>query len=116
MKYLSQFLKFDFESFSAKKAYLALNCSPWIDYDSKQKLGTRIEAVIYRDETPYRQKDGEKGDNRFEKIVFKVSRDISLPENVFIQPVNATASIYGEYRNQISVKCSDIKVIQPSSK
>ena len=59
MKKLSQFVKFDFEGFSKGKLYKVTGVEKWDDYDTKVHLGTRLKTVIAKDETPYKQKDGE---------------------------------------------------------
>lgn len=53
--------------------------------------------------------------NRFEKLTFKVSKDVEIPIEAIVEPLNATAAVYGDYRNQLSVKCSDIKVLRTKS-
>ena len=42
------------------------------------------------------------------KITFKVNKDINVPLKARVKPINAVATIYGDYRNQLSVKCDDI--------
>lgn len=110
MKHLSQFSLFDWEAFSKDKAYMALGQKPWTD--NGKQLGTRLETVIAKDDTAYSQKDGEHVTNRYEKITFKVKKVLNIPENTFVLPVNAVAKVYGEYRNQLSVVCDDIKISQ----
>lgn len=112
MKHLSQFVHFNWEAFAEGKRFLVTSCRPWIDFESKEALGSAIEVVIYKDETEYRQKDGEQTTNLFEKLTFKVNKEVDIPLKSFIEPINATATIYGEYRNQLSVKCDDITVLR----
>lgn len=114
MKHLNEFLTFDAEAFLKDKSFLTIAVKDWIDYDTKKKLGTAVETVITKDDTPYRTKDGKPAEtNRFEKIIFKVSKDVNVPLDSYIKAVNPTASVYGEYRNMLSVKCDDIQVLQP---
>ncbi len=49
----------------------------------------------------------------FEKLTFKVARDINVSEGDAVIPVDPQITIYGEFRNQLSVKCADIKVMKP---
>ena len=105
MKKLSQFSVFDFEAFSKGKLYLCTGQSEWKDYNTGEHLGTKVDVVIYRDDTAYVQKEGESVSNRFEKLTFKA----------IIEPVDAVATIYGDYRNLLSVKCADIKVLRTKS-
>lgn len=111
MKKLSQFLKFDMEAFSRDKVYVSTGQSPWNDFDTKEHLGTKIEAFIAEDKTPYKCKDGEVVSNRFEKIIFKIKKDVNVPVNARVMPVNPVAVVYGDYRNQLSVTADDIRVI-----
>lgn len=113
MKFLSQFLKFDLDSFLRDKTLMAVEVKEWKDYDSGDHLGHKLEALITQDNTPYRQKDGEHTTNRFEKLTIKVPKDINVPPDTYIVPVNATATVYGEYRNMLSITAEDIKILQP---
>ena len=71
-----------------------------------------MEAVIYKDHTDYgTSQNGEAVSNLFEKIVFKVPSKINVPVSVEIVPVNAVATVYGEYHNQLSVTAESIKVV-----
>ena len=57
MKKLSQFSGFDDEAFSKGKLYLCTGQSEWKDYNTGEHLGTKVEVVIYRDDTAYVQKE-----------------------------------------------------------
>lgn len=118
MKHLHQFEIFDFKKFSEGKVYLTTGCSPWKDYNNTSVVyGTKVEAAIVKDETPYVQKEGEHTTNRFEKIVFKVAKsNMSIPPNSYIQPVNPVATIWGTQRNNLSVRCDDIEILQLKNK
>lgn len=111
MKKLAQFLKFDFEEFSKGKLYQAVGMSEWKDYETKAHMGVKVETVIARDNTQYKQKEGELVTNAYEKITFKIRKDVSVPMNSFVVPVNAVSVVYGDYRNQLSVTADDIRVI-----
>lgn len=113
MKKLSQFMHFDIDRFLEDKAIQVTEVKPWEDFDHKGKvLGTVIEVVILEDKTVYDCKDGETVSNRFEKFKIKVpQRSVSVAVGDFVAPVNATATVYGEHRNQLSVKADNIIVI-----
>ena len=115
MKALNQFNKFGWEQFSAGKQYAVTQVSDYSDFNTGEHLGTKIEVVIVVDDTVYRTRDGEAFTNRFEKLVFKVNKDINLPLDAMVQPKGVTATIYGEYRNQLSIKCEDVVVIDPTA-
>ena len=110
MKKLSQFMRFDFEAFSKEKIYQVIGISEWRDYETKKHMGTKLEVVITRDNTQYKQKEGENVSNRFEKLTFKICKDINVPMNTSVMPINAVATVYGDYRNQLSVTADDIHV------
>lgn len=110
MKGLAQFNKFDWDSFANGKQFIVTSVDEYIDFDTKAHLGTKVECIISVDKTPYVFKAGKEFTNRFEKITFKVMKDMSIPLDAHVMPKNVTASIYGEFRNQLSVKCEDILI------
>lgn len=114
LKKLSQFLKFDFDEFIKGKACQVTSTGEWVDFTSKVHMGTKLEAVITRDATPYKQKEGENVTNLYEKLTFKVRKDVKVPVGAYVVPVNAVATVYGDYRNQLSVTADDIRVITPN--
>lgn len=112
MKALNQFIVFDCERFFAGKTMKYVGSSGWSDYNTKAHLGTKVEAVIAEDKTAYKQKDGACISNLYEKIVFKCRKDVgSIPSGASIVPVNPVATVYGEYRNLLSITCDDIRVV-----
>lgn len=46
--------------------------------------------------------------NRFEKLKFKVNKDITIPMDAIIVSVNPVATVYGKYRNNLSVKWDNV--------
>lgn len=116
MKGLNQFLSFNWDAFAEGKTFIVTGVSEYQDFDTKAHLGTKVDCVIATDKTLYKFKDGEEFTNRFEKISFKIAKDVNIPIETRVIPVNAVASIYGEYRNQLSVKAEDIQVIMPKEK
>lgn len=113
MKYLSQFVgSFNWLAFSEGKQFRVIGYREWKDFESGSHLGTKVEVVIFKDETSYKQRDGEVANNLFEKLVFKVAKNIEIPINSIVEPLGVTATIFGEYRNQLSVKAEDIKILQ----
>ena len=112
MKKLVQFQRFDILAFVHGKEFTVCGIGEWLDFATKAHLGTKLEVVISKDNTVYIQKDGEHITNLFEKLVFKVPKDIKVPMGAIVEPVNAVATIYGEYQNNLSVKADDVKVVQ----
>ena len=108
MKKLNVFVKFDWRAFSSGKIFTATGTSPWKDQQGNV-IGTRIETAITRDNTDY-------GDttvsNLYEKVTIKVpTPGVIIPIGAIVEPVSATATVYGEYRNLLSVKAAEIKVV-----
>ena len=116
MKGLNQFLVFDWDSFAEGKQFVVTGISEYQDYETKVHIGSKVECVIAVDNTTYAFKEGKMFTNRFEKITFKVSKDVNIPLETRIMPKNVVASIYGEFRNQLSIKCDDIVLAAPKEK
>ncbi|MBR1816017.1 MAG: hypothetical protein IJ763_04880 [Lachnospiraceae bacterium] len=116
MKGLNQFLNFDWSAFAEGKQFIVTGLSEYQDFETKAHLGTKVDCIIALDKTPYVFKDGKEFTNRFEKISFKVSKDMNIPLESRVMPKNVVASIYGEYRNQLSVKCDDIVIATSKEK
>ena len=113
MKYLNQFNHFDFEAFVKGKKLEVLDVRENVDYNTKEHIGTKVEAVITEDATPYIIPEGRTpSSNKYEKIVFKLAKDIKVPIGARITVKNAVARIYGEYNNQLAVTCEDIIVVE----
>ncbi len=114
LKKLSQFIKFDWDAFIAGKDFVCVGTSELVDYNTKNHLGTKVEAVIIKDATHYETKNGEAVSNVYEKITFKVMKDIAVPHNARIVPVNVKAKAYGDngFINKLSITCDDIQVVQ----
>lgn len=112
MKFLSQFTKFDFDRFSEGKEYMVVEAIPWLENNTKRLLGTTVSVVIITDKTQY--SDVKPGNNRYEKLNFKVKKQVNVSPDTRVIPVNPIAKVYGDYNNLLSVTCDDIKVIEPS--
>lgn len=116
MKGLKYYIDFLWDLFARGKKFMVVNCTDWNDYQTKQHLGSKVEVVIVEDKTPYTSTNGEAVTNLYEKLTFKVSKEIKIPQNALVEPVNVTAKVYGEYRNQLSIKCDDIKILSQGQK
>ncbi|MDO5765653.1 MAG: hypothetical protein Q4P84_08150 [Elusimicrobiales bacterium] len=115
MKGLNQFLKFDWDSFSGGKEFTTTSVAAWVDFESKKHMGTKVEVVISLDSTQYRQKEGQQISNLYEKLTFKTTKDVHVPIGAKVIPINVTATVYGEYKNLLSVRCDDLRVVQSGS-
>lgn len=116
MKGLNQFVEFNWNAFAKDKVFIAKGISEYVDFKTKEHLGTKVDGGIAEDNTQYVFKDNEEFSNVFETITFKVSKDIKVPIGVRIIPVNAKAVVYGDARNMLSVKCDDIQIVTPKEK
>lgn len=115
-KKLNQFAFFDYLKFSEGKVLKLVAIEPWKDFDTGTVLGTKYKTVIAQDKTHYNLKDGEQVSNLFEKLDFKVPHDPhNIPLGSVVKPVNPVATVYGQYRNQLSVRADDIQVVNPQT-
>lgn len=107
MKALYQFEHFDLNGFLAGKSLAITAINDLTDYNSGTPIGKKVECAIVRDETKYApSKDGGVVSNLYEKLIVK----IKLPHTVAnvaigdeVVPINATATVYGDYRNKLSI-------------
>ncbi len=112
MKKLSKYVTFNWEGFANQKAFLVTGVRPWTDHETGALCGTKIDVVIIKDDTDYgASKEGEKVTNLFEKLTIKVPSKISVPISSQIEVINATAVVYGNYHDQLSVTAESIKVV-----
>lgn len=116
MKKLAQFQYFDWNRFNSGKELNVTEVKDWEDFERKGTiLGTVVEVVILTDDTEYDLKPGEMVSNRFEKFKIKVPKNnLTVKVGDFVEPVNPVATVYGEHRNQLSVKADDIVVVDPT--
>ena len=111
---LAQYLRFDCAAFLKDKVLSVTTCGPLQDYETKQVTGTKVVVVVTKDETPYKPKaDGTVVSNLYEKITVKLpgKMGLTVPVGSVVELINATGTVYGEYRNQLSITADDIKVI-----
>lgn len=114
MKKLRDFMTFQADSFFKEKLLQVVSINEWIDYDTKERLGTKVEVVIVSDKTPYSVKPDERVTNRFEKINVKVKKDAVVARpNDKVRLVNPECKVWGDYSNQLSVTCDDLEVLTP---
>ena len=110
MRYLNQFLDFRLSEFMEDKTLISVGVSDLVDYNADKKIiGCKISSVIYKDDTLYSRPDDDTSSNVFEKLSIKVpGKKLNIPNNVEIKlPDTATAVVYGEYRNQLSITSPD---------
>ena len=107
MKFLTQFLKFAADPFFAGKVLTVTGLREWLDHSTKAKLGWIVDTVITVDNTPYKCKDGVVASNLYEKLALKVEKKPAVSVGDSVMPVNPVCTVYGDFRNQLSVRCDD---------
>ena len=112
LKKLSQFERFDAKGFFANLELGAVGQSEWKDYETRAHKGTKVEVVVIGDKHNYNTTNGEQISNIYEKLTVKIPKDIEVPMNSHVRLINAYATVYGQYRNQLSVTAEDIEVIK----
>lgn len=112
LKKLSQFERFDSERFFSNLSLGAVGQSEWKDFETGAHKGTKVEIVIIGDKHNYDSANGQQVSNIYEKLTVKVPKDIEVPMNSHVRLVNVYATVYGQYRNQLSVTAEDIEVIK----
>lgn len=113
MKALRQFLTFDIDRFLCDKTLVVVSISDLIDYDSTKIVGTKVECAIIKDDTPYiLGKDGQAITNLYEKLVIKIRypHTVDVTVGTEVTPINATATVYGDYSNKLSVTAEGLAV------
>lgn len=120
LKGLRGFLNFDSTGFFKDKQLMITAISKWQDFKSKEVLGTKVEIVIIQDNMNYAIKNGEQISNKFEKLTVKIAKPLNDMQNTItidsiVTLINPTATVYGNYSENLSVKCSDIKVVKPAN-
>lgn len=107
------------DDFFKGKTFLTTDVKPLTEYGVKNPkiIGTKVEVVIWENNTEYDGKDGGSVSNKFEKLLFKTSKDLigKIPVNCYVVPVNPVAKVYGEYNNQLSITCDDITIDNKNS-
>lgn len=110
MKYLTRFLSFNLPAFLEGKTIQYIGKETWRDFNSGEILGTKVKGLITRDETDYGN-NAEPRANLYEKVVIKVPKELELPLNSAIMPLEATSTVFGDYRNQLSIVAKDIEIV-----
>lgn len=117
MKKLRMFNKFDCEAFFKDKDVRVMAQEPWNEYEDgkvTKQLGTIFKCVIATDNTKYEGKDVEPDLNAGEQINVKVPQPPKqfkkFSRIVFINP---TASVYGSFQSELSVKAEDVDIFPP---
>lgn len=117
MRNLNVFRVFRANDFLKGKELTCIQSGPLKDYKTKDVIGTRVEAVITRDDTDYGMKDGKpRPNNQYEKLVIKVKKmDLDIPQGTIITLAGeVTGVVYGDYQEKLSITADDVKAVQPA--
>lgn len=113
MKGLAKFLRFDTAAFLRDKELQITARSELVEYGTGKHQGTKFTVAITADKTMYPSgKDGTgEYSNLFEKFTVKVFKDINVPVGATVELVNPVGTVYGEFRNQLSVRADDVRIV-----
>lgn len=111
VKRLNSFQFFNTIAFLEKLILMGMRCEPWQDFSTKQLKGIKVTATVWADHHDY-------GDpsisNVGEQLVIKVLNpnaellDFTTPH--FIEVINPTGKIYGEFSNQLSLVADQVVI------
>lgn len=116
MKKLREFNKFDTDAFFKDKDVRIISSEDWSEYEDgkiSKQLGTKYKCIIASDNTEY------KGDNIAPDLNAGYQVDVKVPKKAKefkkfskITFVNSTASVYGTFMHELSVKAEDVTIIE----
>ena len=117
LKKLNQFIQFNWNAFLTGKEIRCSEVAELVDFNTKEHLGTKVVAIIVKDDTQYNNTDGKAVSNRYEKFNINVLKDVKVPIDAKIMPADVVrATAYGEkdsqFKTKLTITCKDIKVIQ----
>ena len=116
MKGLKQFQHFDVAGFLQPLGLRSKDCGAWKD-ENNNVLGTRITAVIVRDDANLTDNKGIPINRVFDTFSIKIPNiSLTIPPNAPIRVINpqtAVGSVWGTYQNNLTVTCDGIEQAQP---
>lgn len=108
-----QFEKFGWQEFCGDKVLMVKNVAPMRNYDTGEITGTKVEALIIKDDTQYKPKaDGSVVSNLFNALSVKLPKqDVNVKIGDIVEFKNVTAKVWGDFRNELSVTAEDVTVV-----
>lgn len=109
--------EFKAQSFFSGLTLAVLECAEWRDRVDGQLgpiKGTRLTLVVLDDKnTEYPPaKNGAPVSNRYAQLSVKCPKmGLSLPVDTVVELVSPTAKVWGDYRNQLSITCEDVRPV-----
>lgn len=118
MQGLSQYERFAHKDFFEDKELTVASVSKWLDFTTKEPLGWKTTCAITRDDTPYRPKaNGDIISNLYQMVTFKSTQKPDVkPGDVVVPDGDITCTIYGKFRENLSIKCTNLKVVNQKGK
>ena len=120
MRKLRGFLRFDMDAFLKDKELRVVGAEPWQQYQDGavgDVVGTKYKLVIATDHTVYHIDDPTKDAkiNEGEPLVVKIAKPSKEYKKFAIAKlVQPTATVYGDFQNQLSVTAQDIEFVTGS--
>lgn len=121
MKRLNKFSEFNMTKFLEEKDLVFIGGEEYSNFDTKEFEGMKYQILIKKDDSLYAIKadGGEiRGVNAREMLTVKIKGQKELHNFEMFTPVrltNATASIYGEHQNNLSVFCEEIQLVSENN-
>lgn len=121
-KGLRYFEEFRIKDFLEGKTIAVYECDEWRERtEDKTKqgrlLGTMVSAVILEDKTNYpTPQNGKTVSNRYAVLTIKVPKiGLSIPVDTVVELVNPKATVYGDYRCNLSITADDVRPVGGTS-
>lgn len=115
MRQLHQFNIFDTENFFKDKDIRVVGHEAWVEYKDGKRgkdLGIKYKCVVALDHTKYEGENVQPNLNGGEAFNIKVPQQVIAYKPLSrIKLINASASVYGEFSNQLSVTAEGIEVL-----
>ncbi|PRT67322.1 hypothetical protein [Streptococcus anginosus] len=115
LKNLSHFTEFNASLFLAKKELRFISATRWvekIDKSSEVEKGVKVGLLIFSDDSDYPNEKNNLGEQLVVKVPFATLEDyasyqplVTICEIIDIEK----ATVYGEYRNQLSITAKVVK-------
>lgn len=119
LKNLNYFTAFNARQFLSQKELRFISVTRWVentDTGSELEKGVKVLLLIYKDNSEYPNEKNNIGEQIMVKVPFS-----SIEDYVTFQPMITIcevtdiekASVYGEYRNQLSLTATVVEVDEP---
>lgn len=113
MRGLKAYLRFDADSFFELKTLTVTEVTKWVDFDTKEPMGTRVGVYISEDLTTYpTPKDGGEISNLGQPFAVKVKKDkVDVHIGDIVALENPVVKVFGDFNEKVSVTADDVILI-----